>query len=204
MTPRQIVILLFAATVLVPLRPVVAQSDTPSVPSLPLWSTAPGAFSGYYSNVARAAAANDAARVQLLLADGASPNDIDDRGRTGLHIAAMNGDLQIMAILIKAGAKPDLEDQLGDTPLILAVDHDQGEAVRLLIEAGAQVNAQNRDGLTPLMVAARQGNLEMVRLLLAKGASVDKTDFTGRDALGWAHNQAVAAALKRAGAEKGD
>ena len=204
MTCRPIAMLPFLAAILVPVPPVAAQQDSTSVPSLPLWSTAPGAFSGYNNNVARAAAQNNAANVQLLISDGASPNDTDDRERTGLHIAAMNGNLQIMAILIKAGAKLDLPDQLGDTPLILAIERDQSEAVRLLIEAGAQVNWQDRDGMTPLMVAARQGNLEMVRQLLAKGASVDKTDYTGRDALGWTRNQAVAAALKRAGAEKGD
>lgn len=203
---RRIAIPPFAMAFLVP-GLVAAQTDQGSAPSIPLFSTAPGAFSGYYNNVARAAAQNDAARTQLLIADGASANDVDERGRTGLHFAAMNGNLQIMAILIKAGAKLDLADELGNTPLFVAVERDQEEAVELLLKGGARINVQNREGLTPLMAAARRGALDMVRLLLAKGASVDRTDFTGRDALGWAaegHNQAVVAALKRAAAEKGD
>ncbi len=53
-------------------------------------------------NVADAAAHNDAAQVRELLGGGTSPNQVDDNGRTGLHLAAINGNLQIAAILIKA------------------------------------------------------------------------------------------------------
>ena len=195
--------LLFAAAVFLPMQPLGAQQSPP--PSIPLWSTAPAPFSEFTHNIARATAQNDASKVQLLVADGESPNDIDDHGRTGLEIAAMNGNLSIMAILIKAGGKVNATDELGDTPLHAAIARDQTEAAEFLIRAGAPVDAQNRQGLTPLMVAARQGELDMVRLLLGQGAKVDKTDYTGRDALGWAaqgHSQAVAAALKRAGADK--
>jgi len=51
------------------------------------------------------------------------------------------------------------------------------------------------------MIAANRGNLDVVQALLAKGASVNKTDFTGRDAAGWAlesHRPAVVQAIKRA------
>jgi ankyrin repeat protein len=55
--------------------------------------------------------------------------------------------------------------------------------------------------MTPLMVAASHGNIAIVQALLAKGASVTKTDFTGRDAAGWAaesRRPAVVQAIKRA------
>ena len=45
----------------------------------------------------------------------------------------------------------------------------------------------------------------MIRVLLEKGASPTKTDFTGRDAIGWAadsHRPAVIQALKRAANNK--
>ena len=60
--------------------------------------------------------------------------------------------------------------------------------------------------MTPLMIAASHGSLQMVRALLAKGASPTKTDYTGRDALGWAregHRPAVVEALSRAQGAKG-
>ena len=159
-------------------------------------------FGDYYSNVARAAAQNDAEAVRQLVGGGdGNPNMVDEHTRTGLHYAAMNGNLEIIAILIKANAKLNVEDPLGDTPLYLAADRNQTEAAKLLLDVGAEVDAQNKDGLTPLMMAASRGNLELVKALLAKGASPAKTDYTGRDALGWAresHRPGVVQAISRA------
>ena len=176
-----------------------------------LWGSASRAdlnlFGDYYSNVARAAAQNDAETVRRLVGGGdGNPNAVDENSRTGLHYAAMNGNLEILAILIKANAKLNVEDPLGNTPLHLAADHNQTEAGKLLLDVGAEVDPQNKDGMTPLMIAANRGNLELVRALLAKGASPTKTDYTGRDALGWAqesHRPAVVEAISRAEGAKG-
>jgi uncharacterized protein len=174
-------------------------------------SPAPAAislFSDYFDNVARAAEQNDAQLVGQLVGGGnGNPNQTDDQSRTGLHYAAMNGNLQIMAILIKAKAHLNLEDNLGNTPLHLAAERDQTEAAKLLLNVGAEVDPQNKDGLTPLMIAASRGNLELVRALLAKGANPTKTDYTGRDALGWAQDSnrpAVVQTITRAEGSSGE
>ncbi|HMD64616.1 MAG TPA: ankyrin repeat domain-containing protein [Stellaceae bacterium] len=158
-------------------------------------------FGTYGENVARAARANDAALVRSLVANDGNPNQTDEEARTGLHYGAMNGNLTIIAILIKASAKLGVKDKLGNTALHLAADRNQAEAARLLLDVGAPVDAENKNGMTPLMVAANRGNIDIVLALLAKGASVTKTDFTGRDAAGWAaesHRPAVVQAIKRA------
>jgi ankyrin repeat protein len=158
-------------------------------------------FGGYWENVARAARLNDAAQVRSLLANDGNPNQTDDEARAGLHYAAINGNLTIIAILLKAKAKLDVKDKLGNTPLHLAADRDQLEAAKLLLDVGAPVDAENKNGMTPLMMAASRGNIDVVMALLAKGASVTKTDFTGRDAAGWAlesNRPAVVQAIKRA------
>jgi uncharacterized protein len=158
-------------------------------------------FGGYWDNVARAAHQNDTNQVRTLIANDGNPNQIDEESRTALHYAAMNGNLTITAILIKAKAKLDPKDKLGNTPLHLAADRNQTEEAQLLLDVGAPVDAENKNGMTPLMVAAARGNIEIVQALLAKGASVTKTDFTGRDAAGWAaesHRPAVVQAIKRA------
>ena len=158
-------------------------------------------FGGYWENVARAARQNDAAQVRSLLANDGNPNQTDDQARAGLHYAAMNGNVTIIALLIKARAKLDAKDKLGNTPLHLAADGNQVEAAKLLLDVGAPVDAENKNGMTPLMMAANRGNIEVVMALIAKGASVTKTDFTGRDAAGWAvesHRPAVVQAIKRA------
>jgi ankyrin repeat protein len=162
-------------------------------------------FGGYYENVARAAKQNDSGTVRLLLGNGTNPNQSDEEARTGLHYAALNGNLRIIAILIKAGAKLDPKEKLGNTPLHLAAERDQVEAARLLLDAGAAVDPENKNGMTPLMMAASRGNVEIVNTLLAKGANVAKTDYTGRDVAGWAadgRRPAVIQAIKRAQSAK--
>jgi len=163
-------------------------------------------FSQYYDNVARAARQNDTARVRSLMADNSNnPNQADEDSRTALHYGAMNGNLPIIAIMIKAKANLNEKDKLGNTPLHWAADRNQVDALQLLLDVGAQVDPENKNGMTPLMVAASRGNIEIVQALLAKGASVTKTDFTGRDAAGWAaegHRPAVMQAIKRAQSAK--
>ena len=162
-------------------------------------------FNSYYDNIARAAAENDTAKVRQLVTSGSNPNETNDESRTGLHIAAINGNLSIAAILIKGRAKLDITDKLGNTPLHYAADRNQVEMATLLLDAGAAADPTNRNGVTPLMIAAGRGDLEIVRALLAKGANPSRTDFTGRDAVGWASDSRrplVIQALQRAAATK--
>lgn len=163
-----------------------------------------GLFGSYWSNVARAAAANDAMKVRQLVGEQ-SPNQVDDQGRTGLQNAAINGNLQIAAILIKAGASLNLRDPLGNTALHLAADRNQVEMAQLLVDVGASLDVDSRNGMTPLMVAASRGNAAIVQALLTKGANARKTDFTGRDALSWANDSrrpAVVQLLQRAASKR--
>jgi ankyrin repeat protein len=162
-------------------------------------------FGDYYNNIARAAADNDIPRVRELVSQGRNVNEVDENARTGLHAAAINGNLAIAAILIKAGAKLDIPDNLGNVPTHYAAERNQIETLRLLLDAGAAVDPQNKNGMTPLMLGASKGEIDVVRLLLARGANPNKSDFTGRDALGWAadgHRPAVIQALKDAATKK--
>jgi uncharacterized protein len=158
-------------------------------------------FGTYWANVARQTARNDVNEVRRLLEDQHDPNEEDDKGRTGLLIAAMDDNLPIAGILLKAGAHPDAADSVGNTPLHYAAQRNRITMVRLLLDAGAAVDPQNHDGLTPLMMAATRGYFMIVEALLGRGANVAKTDFTGRDALSWAtdnHQAAVMRLLQRA------
>ena len=162
-------------------------------------------FGSYWDNVARATAQNDAYKVLQLVGSGNNPNEVDDAGRTGLQLAAINGNLQIAAILIKANAHLDVKDGLGNTALHYAADRNHVEMAQLLLDVGALVDPQNKSGMTPLMIAASRGNIAIVQALLAKGANARTTDFTGRDAASWAADSgrpAVVQALQRAAAKR--
>jgi ankyrin repeat protein len=179
-----------------------------------LFASVPGAFAQlnlnpfneYYNNIPRAAQANDVGKIRSLLSNGYSPNQTDENGgTTGMHIAAASGNLQIIAILFKAGANINQRDNLGSTPLHYAAEHDHIDAVQLLLDMKANVDAENKNGMTALMFAAKTGDPETIRALLAHGANPNQTDFTGRDAAGWAiesHRQAVIELLRSATAHK--
>ena len=145
-------------------------------------------FGDYYSNIPRAVEQGDAATVQRLLADNVNPQQLDEKNRTGLIVAALTGNMQIFAILMKAGARLDIPDPLGNTPLHYAADRNRAEMVKLMLALHAPVDAENKGGITPLMMAASHGNVEVVEMLLAAGANPKKNDYTGRDALGWARD----------------
>jgi uncharacterized protein len=159
-------------------------------------------FAPYYNNIPRAVQANDVGRVRQLLTDGNSPNQTDEDGfTTGMHIAAANGNLQLMAILYKAGGDINQRNAIGSTPLDLASEHDRFDAAQLLVQMKANINDQNKNGMTALMYAARTGDIQLVRMLLDGGANPNILDYTGRDAAGWAlesHRQLVVQTLKDA------
>lgn len=59
--------------------------------------------------------------VRRLLAAGASPNEVDDMGRTALHIAAEDDDCEeALQLLLTAGAESSKCDLFGETPLDVA------------------------------------------------------------------------------------
>jgi ankyrin repeat protein len=83
--------------------------------------------SGHPNNVAERDAL---ATVELLVAEGADPNLLDDRGRSALMIAAERGHPRIVAWLVAHGAKPDLRDKEGKTAADLASHPAVAEALR--------------------------------------------------------------------------
>jgi len=85
-------------------------------------------------------------------------------GTTPLHIAAIRGDIRIIALLLDAGAEIDARGEYGHTPLNNAVGLGHVEAVRLLLSRGADANIPNDWGQTPKQSAKMGGNPEMASL----------------------------------------
>ena len=102
----------------------------------------------------------DAAKLKSLV-DAAHPlTEIDNQGRTPLHLAAMNGFECVANALIQAKADVNAKNkvafsrmldfvyfvsfQIGQTPLIYAVIEQQVPVIELLITSGADVNYGNK------------------------------------------------------------
>lgn len=121
----------------------------------------------------------DAAAVRALLKEGADANAAQGDGLTALHIAAQEGQIEIVKVLLGAGASVEAKSRIGAyTPLHLAAGTGDAAVVTALLDAGAAVNATTSNtGVTPLHLAAKALNGEAaVRVLLEGGASVNAVD----------------------------
>ena len=103
-------------------------------------------------------------------ADGKDPNQSDTAGgRTALHWAVRNGNMEIVDLLLENGADPDKGDQAGKTALSHAAESSKVEMTRKLIEAGADVNKRDLVGGNSVLWAAGLGNDETLKIVVDAG-----------------------------------
>ncbi|XP_022786816.1 serine/threonine-protein phosphatase 6 regulatory ankyrin repeat subunit A-like isoform X3 [Stylophora pistillata] len=93
-------------------------------------------------------------------------------GRTALHIASMEGHIEVASTLIsKASVLLQLMDNDGRTSLHLASANGHRELLTILIGQGADIDAQDNMGNTALHIASEAGYNAVVKLLVEYGAS---------------------------------
>ncbi|XP_031640494.1 uncharacterized protein LOC116352218 [Contarinia nasturtii] len=102
----------------------------------------------------------------------------EDKGVTPLHLAAQNGQVNIVNNLLNQGAAVDAIDyEKGVTSLQLASQNGHVNVVNTLINRGAQVNYKDKMGWMAVHFAARGGHLQVINDLLNQGAAVDAIDY---------------------------
>jgi len=97
----------------------------------------------------------------------------------GLHLAALQGNVEAVRQHIKAESDLNEKDPYGSTALIIAATFGRTEVARALIEAGADLNIPNNDGGTALHTAALLCRTEIVEALLDRGADRHARDGAG-------------------------
>ena len=130
-----------------------------------------------------AAEAGDVARVQSLLAQGASVKARDARGRTALLAATHANRVEAARLLIAAGADVNAKDDLQDSAYLYAGAAGRLEILRLTLAAGADLGSTNRYGGTALIPACHYGHVETVRELLKTKIDIDHVNRLGWTAL---------------------
>jgi ankyrin repeat protein len=138
-------------------------------------------------------AAADAAKVKLLLLNGAAVDAKTAEGRTPLYVVAtLPAAAASMRHLLEAGADPNAATLAGATPLFPAVNN-SAEMTALLLDKGADPNRATGSGVTPIMFTR---DATVVSLLLARGADVRARSKVGDTALMDAAVRGDAAAAK--------
>jgi ankyrin repeat protein len=135
--------------------------------------------------------------VRYLLANGASPRDLDFRKQSPLFRA---GSPAIAAILIEEGIPLNDADSSGVTPLLSAVMGDRSDVAGYLLDRGAAADSYSNNGEIPLHYAAKKGNTLLVRLLLEHGADPGIRDRFDNTPLHMAKRAEIAALLLENGA----
>jgi ankyrin repeat protein len=127
-------------------------------------------------------AVHDPAKVEFLLAHGASVNPVSAEGKSALILAAaQKRALPVVKLLVRKGAQVNQQDKRGGTALLMAARNGDVETLQLLLERGADPHVIWKEGSVPpenganaLDLACYSQNPAAVKLLLARGVSLDK------------------------------
>ncbi len=106
---------------------------------------------------------------------------VDRDGRTALHRAAEQGDLDETKSLLERGASVDARDHCRWTPMMRAAQKGHLTVVELLLETGADLNARDKDGYNALAASVISNRPRVFEYLLRKGIEMDVQDHT----VGW-------------------
>lgn len=134
------------------------------------------AYDGF--SLHRAVMAGRMQTVESLIGEGAGVNASAHDGFTPLHVAAQQGNCQMVQLLLKHGAQPDKFAWINNenkTPLHVAAQYGYLAVVQFLLPYYAQADIFKSPGRTPLQVAVASGYKDIVGYLLEHGAKLDQS-----------------------------
>ena len=120
----------------------------------------------------------DGLRVALLLAKGAPANVRLADGTSLLHIAAIEGRLDVIESLLLAGARRDVLDGQGQLPVHIALKAGHGEAAILLLSREL-CTRKDSEGQTPLHRIVEMQDPNLMLAVLAMNPSLKSKNVKG-------------------------
>ena len=121
---------------------------------------------------------------------GVSPDIMQERFMTPLHMAAYCNDPETISILCKAGADINAKHAIIDFPVFHAAYHDSLDAIRELMKHGADIKASTPGGRNILHAAAEGNAVKSIPALIKLG--VDPNAHTNKNRNTPLHNAAAA------------
>ena len=108
----------------------------------------------------------DRDKVSNELRAGADPNIFDATLTSALHVAAVNGHIEIIRLLVSSGARIDARDRNMVTPLLACLKKGLVEPAKVLLELGAEKFSSDRMQRSSAFFAAYSGCIELVKLFI--------------------------------------
>ena len=121
----------------------------------------------------------DLTAAQAAVADGASVSARNMHGEEPLHLACLEGHLDVARWLHGAGTSLDATTNRGDTPLLYACMKGKLNIAQWLHSVGASLDATDSEGNRSLHQACRRGHLDIAQWLHSAGASLHTTSSGG-------------------------
>jgi len=99
---------------------------------------------------------------------GANIHSTVKGGRHLVHLAAENGNIELLEFLLNLGGSIDIniKDDKDYSAIHIAVLSGNLKFIKVLLEKGVNVNEMNYNGNTPLHIAAKKGKDEIIRFLI--------------------------------------
>ena len=125
--------------------------------------------------------------LRVLLAEGHDRSVLDVNGQTALHIAASEGNVEMIKALITN--ESDLKNSIDQSPLRLAARYDHREAIVMLMSYRYTLLSRDSCGNTPLLLAALGGHYEIIDILLELDSALFSNDVISEEMSRAAANQ---------------
>ncbi|KAK6184248.1 hypothetical protein SNE40_006754 [Patella caerulea] len=113
--------------------------------------------------------------LEILLQEGADPNQRNHRGETPIMIAESYNDTDSIQQLIAAGGDVKKLSYNGKTALFNAILGGRVETAEVLLRAGADINEKFPGYKGFILQAAKQGNTSVLRYLIKAGCDINQT-----------------------------
>jgi ankyrin repeat protein len=110
--------------------------------------------------IASSNTSNDKVSPNMLIEKGASPNIKDNFGNVPLHLAATNGNNNLVQVLAKFKANLDIQNKDGRTPLHMAAISNKTATYDKLIELGCNPEITDKYGKKPMQYVVNQKLME--------------------------------------------
>ncbi|KAI7733991.1 hypothetical protein M8C21_014329 [Ambrosia artemisiifolia] len=119
--------------------------------------------------------------LQKLLQRGLDANESDNNGRTALHIAASQGNINCVLLLLDYGADPNSRDSEGSVPLWEAILGNHEQVITILKDNGATLSSGDVGQFS--CIVAEQNKLDILKQIIKHGGDVTVPKTNGSTAL---------------------